>query len=186
MTVEPLSPPRPLTLPGKPLAIGLVLTLLGCCLLVGWVAIGYGEFSQSRRAADTEWRELAEELGKRYRTLDMEIAKLVDSRQLDMRWSEKWRSARDAFSGSYGVERQAQFAVELESLLGEIGKALDPSSPVSISLAPSEQLKSALDDYHTAIDKEAVYLERMSMKLLRVVLAIRQPVRIDLAQRLDT
>ncbi len=184
LVVESTSVPRlPRAIPGKPLTL-VVLAVLGTCGFFFYAVVNsYAAYNAARRQTDSSWRELAGKLDIRYRQLDRLIAKGVDGGTIDMRLGEKWRSVRDAFSGTSLSNQQTAAACELESLLAQMPQQVIASDAETDSGAkPTSELIEAVEKYQAAAANQREIGQTAGSRLLKSMLILVEPPKFELAE----
>ncbi len=152
---------------GKRLTVVVVATLLTTGFFFYWLTTAYAAHNAARRETERRWRELATVLAERYRALDGVIAKGVDSREVDMRLGERWRSLRDRFSGTGLSVQQAAAAEELETLMSQL--------PASLADEPTETLREASHRYTAAVEHQKQLGRTAGSRMLKLMLNLPDP-----------
>ena len=114
-TNESSTPPPGIS--GRKVTSVVMLALLFLVGSISYVLACYNSIETARADADESWIGLADELGKRYKAMEVQVAKLVDEREMDMEQGEEFRLAVDQFRGTAIPEKQFQAARSIERLL---------------------------------------------------------------------
>ncbi|MCC6511639.1 MAG: hypothetical protein IT423_21245 [Pirellulaceae bacterium] len=166
--------PPPASLSGRRVTLVLLAILLGTGGLFYWVTVAYGAYNAARRQTDSTWHTLATELDLRYRSIDKRVAQGVDATEIDMRLGEKWRVARDKFSGTSLNSLQITAACELEELIDQLPKP-------AMAQPASDPLQRALEDFNQAANAQRNVGQTAGSKLLKLLLNLPDPPKFELS-----
>ncbi|MEM7477042.1 MAG: hypothetical protein AAF483_18820 [Planctomycetota bacterium] len=113
---------------GKKVAIVVLALLIGLVGSISYVLSSYNSIDDARKEAGTAWIELADELSARYKQVELDVAKRVDDRSIDMELGEEFRLALDRFRGTSILEKQLLASQALEQLLSKMGCEEEPTA----------------------------------------------------------
>lgn len=150
------SPPAQPGMSGRKLTMGLLLALAMVAAGLSYVLWSYNRVDSQRASVNASWNQLVEELAQRYRPLELQIARGVDERQIEMELGERFRLAMERFRSTAQPHLQWAAAADLESLLQAAG--------VSTSLSPSAA--SAAEAYNAEVRELHRLLESPGGRIL--------------------